>query len=288
MIEHVERTVDQVTVNKKPKPGDNFSARGEEAAAGSVVLSPGRRLNFADIALLAMVGRSEISVYSRPRVSILPTGDELVEVHQQPLPFQIRNSNAWSLAAQVERAGGVPELVGIARDNYESTRSMLEAALDADLVILSGGVSVGKYDIVEKVLADMGAQFFFTQVHMQPGKPVVFGKVRGTFFFGLPGNPGSTMATFEIFARAAIEILGGIDEPMLPLMRARLSRDFKQKTGLTRFLPAHLSADGAEIEPLSNHGSGDIPALARANAYLVTDPDREHWAKGDDIRVLLK
>ena len=288
MVEHVTRHEDRVAISKKGKSGDNFTARGAEVRAGATVLSPGRRLGFADIAALAMVGRTQAKVFVRPRVTILPTGDELVDVHEVPAVFQIRNSNAWSLAAQVERAGGSPEIIGMARDHYASTRTMIERALKGDLLLLSGGVSVGKYDIVEQVLADLGAEFFFTQTHIQPGKPVVFGKVQGKFFFGLPGNPGSTMATFEIFARAAVELLAGIDEPVLPLMRARLTKDFHQKTGLTRFLPAHLSADGSEIAPLTNSGSGDVPALARANAYLVTEPDREDWKAGDDIRVLIK
>jgi molybdopterin molybdotransferase len=288
MVEHAERHGDRVKIARPSKPGDNFSARGEEAAAGSIVLAPGSRLDYSAIATLAMMGRGEVRVYRKPRVSILPTGDELVEVHETPAPFQIRNSNAWSLAAQVERAGGVPQLVGLARDNYASTRSLLEQALAADLVLLSGGVSVGKYDIVERVLADLGAGFFFTHADIQPGRPVVFGYAQGKFFFGLPGNPGSTMATFELFARPALELLGGLAEPTLPLLRARLTRDFSQKTGLTRFLPACLSSDGAEVTPLASHGSGDVPALARANAYLVTDPGRERWRAGDDIRVMLK
>jgi molybdopterin molybdotransferase len=116
----------------------------------------------------------------------------------------------------------------------------------------------------------------------------VFGRAQGKFVFGLPGNPGSTMITFEVFARAAIERMQGVGDPMLPLLSARLTRPFRQKTGLTRFLPARLSADGAMIEPEVSHGSGDVAALARCNAFLVTEPEREAWEAGDDIRVLLK
>jgi molybdopterin molybdotransferase len=221
-------------------------------------------------------------------VAILPTGDEIVEAGDTPLPFQIRNSNAWSLAVQVRRAGGTPEILPIARDSYESTRASIERGLEADLLLLSGGVSAGKYDIVERVLADLGATFFFTRVLIQPGQPLVFGAIGAKFFFGLPGNPASTMVTFELFARAAVERLGGLDHPMLPLTRAKLSRDFQHKAGLTRFLPARLSEDGSTVEPLGWQGSGDIPAVARANAFLVAESDRESWKEGDDIRVLLK
>ena len=288
MIEHTERTADRVRTDRTHQPGDNFNPRGLEAVAGSDVLTAGRRLGFAEIALLATVGRTSVKVYRRPRVAVLPTGDEIVEAGQTPEPFQIRNSNAWSMAVQVARAGGDPHILPIARDNYESTRALVEEGLTHDLLLLSGGVSAGKYDIVERVLADCGAEFFFTRVLIQPGQPAVFGIARGTFFFGLPGNPASTMVTFEIFARAAVELLSGASDAPLPLLHAKMWKGFRQKPGLTRFLPAHVSEDGATVEPLSWHGSGDVASLARANAFMVTDPDRETWSTGDWIRVLLK
>src|SRR5581483_4200939 len=131
--------------------------------------------------------------------------------------------------------------------------------------------------IVERVLEDLGAEFFFDRVLIMPGQPLVFGKVRNTFFFGLPGNPASTMVTFEVFARAMVERLGGQTESILPLLWSKLSQDFTQKTGLTRFLPANLNADASEVTPVAWQGSGDIPAVARANAFLVTEPERERW-----------
>jgi molybdopterin molybdotransferase len=288
MVEHTERSGDRVKITRSLKSGENFNAQGIEAKLGSVVLSPGRRLGFAEIALLAMVGRDCVSAYRRPRVAILPTGDEIVEVGRSPEPFQIRNSNAWSMAVQVARAGGDPRILPIARDNYESTRGLIEQGLQHDLLLLSGGVSAGKYDIVERVLADLGAKFFFDRVLVQPGQPLVFGTAREKFFFGLPGNPASTMVTFEVFARAAVELLGGAHETPLPLLQARLSKDVRHKPGLTRFLPAQVSADGSTVTPEPWQGSGDVNSLARANAFLVTEPDRESWAAGDMIRVLLK
>jgi len=288
MIEHTERTGNLVRIARSIPSGENFSARGVEAKQGTTVLFPGRRLGFAEIALLATVGRECTSVYRRPRVAIIPTGDEIAETGQQPEAFQIRNSNAWSMSVQVARAGGDPQILSIARDNYESTRELIEQGLDHDMLLLSGGVSAGKYDIVERVLADLGAQFFFDRVLIQPGQPLVFGTARGKFFFGLPGNPASTMVTFEVFARAAVELLNGATEAPLPLLQARLSREVRHKPGLTRFLPAQVSADGSTVAPEPWQGSGDVSALARANAFLVTDPDRESWAAGDMIRVLLK
>ena len=288
MVEHATRSDDRVRIEREVRAGDNFTPPGTEARTGEAVLTQGCRLGFAEIAVLAMVGRECVTVYRKPRVAILPTGDEIVESHQRPEPYQIRNSNALSLAVQVTRAGGEPEILPIARDNYESTRNSIERGLEADLLLLSGGVSAGKYDIVETVLADLGAEFFFDRVKIQPGQPLVYGAARGKQFFGLPGNPASTMVTFEIFARAAVDLLSGACKAPLPLLRATLSSGFRHKPGLTRFLPAQVSLDGATVTPERWYGSGDIPALARANAFLVADADRDCWAAGEDIRVLLK
>lgn len=288
MVEHVERHENRVAISRPLRSGENFTPQGNEAKRGEIVLRAGLKLGHSEIGLLAMVGRERIEVFRQPRIAILPTGDEIVEVGIAPLPHQIRNSNTWSLATQVRRAGGMPDILPIARDSYEETRASIERGLESDLLLLSGGVSAGKYDIVERVLADLGAKFFFTRVLIQPGQPLVFGALGEKFFFGLPGNPASTMVTFELFARAAIERLAGLEDPMLPLPRARLTRDFRHKTGLTRFLPARLSENGSTIEPLGWQGSGDIPAVARANAFLVAEMDRETWKEGDDIRVLLK
>jgi molybdopterin molybdotransferase len=288
MVEHTRREADRVIIERTAKAGDNFIPKGIEATAGNQVLAAGKKLGYAEIALLAMVGRPCVSVYRQPRVAILPTGDEIVEAGVAPAEFQIRNSNAWSLAVQVERAGGIAEMLPIARDNYDSTRVLIERGLESDLLVLSGGVSAGKYDIVEKVLADLGGKFFFDRVLIQPGQPLVFGSAREKFFLGLPGNPASTMVTFELFARAAIERLSGAATAPLPLLRAKLTRDFRHKTGLTRFLPAHLSEDGSTVTPEPWQGSGDVASLARANAFLVAEADRELWAAGDDIRILLK
>jgi molybdopterin molybdotransferase len=288
MVEHCTVTGDRVTVPRTLARGENISPQASQARENEVLLEAGHRLGFAEIALLAMVGRSRVSVYARPQVAILATGDEIVEVHETPLDYQIRNSNVESLAVQVRRAGGCPTVLPVARDVYQATRELTEHGLGFDMLLLSGGVSAGKYDIVERVLADLGAEFYFDRVLIMPGQPLVFGKARAKFFFGLPGNPASTMVTFEIFARSAVELLGGQKQTSLPMLWSKLSQDFRQKTGLTRFLPAILSSDGAQVTPMPWQGSGDVPSLARANAFLVTEPDRESWTAGDWIRVLLK
>jgi molybdopterin molybdotransferase len=221
-------------------------------------------------------------------VAIVATGDEIVEIDEFPADFQVRNSNAWSLAEQVARAGGTPEVLPVARDTVEHTRAMIARGLGADLLLLSGGVSAGKYDVVEEVLAGLGAEFYFDRVLIQPGQPLVFGCARDTYFFGLPGNPSSTMVTFEVFARAALELLAGQEEIALQMPFARLTCEFRHRAGLTRFLPARLSDDGSQVTPVNWRGSGDIPALTRANAYIVADPDRITYAGGELIRILLK
>jgi len=288
MVEHCTVNGERVKVPRTLQEGENVIQLASQARRREILLEPGRRLGFAEVAMLATVGVSRIAVYARPQVAILATGDEIVEVNESPLDYQIRNSNVESLAVQVKRAGGCPQMLPVAKDVYASTRELIEHGLCFDMLVMSGGVSAGKYDIVERVLADLGAEFYFDRVLIMPGQPLVFGRAQGKFFFGLPGNPASTMVTFEIFARAALELLGGQTEVTLPLTWTKLASDFRQKTGLTRFLPATLSADGSEITPMPWQGSGDVPALARANAFLVTDPDRESWAAGDWIRVLLK
>jgi molybdopterin molybdotransferase len=287
MVERVQREGDWITA-PAAAPGQFIIAQGSEARAGERMLEAGQRIGIAGIALLATAGKVTARVNRRPRVAVLPTGDEVVEVSERPLAHQVRNSNAHSLAAQVRRAGGIPEILPVARDAAESIRALIERGLAADLLLISGGVSAGKYDLVEPVLASLGAEFYFDRVLIRPGQPLVFGVVRERFFFGLPGNPASTMVTFEVFARAAVELLAGEREPRLPLMLARLTTDFRHKPGLTRFLPARLSADGAELTPLAWRGSGDIPALARASAFLVARAEQENWKAGDLIEVLVK
>lgn len=288
MVEHAERRDGTLATARAPQPGEFIDPQGSHARRGSIVIRRGQRLDYASVAMLATVGKTEVSVFRKPSVAILPTGDEIVDLAEQPEAHQIRNSNSQSLAIQVMRAGGEARSLPIARDNIEHTRALVEEGLGSDLLLLSGGVSAGKYDIVEQVLADLGAEFLFTRVLIQPGQPLVFGRARNKFFFGLPGNPASTMVTFELFARAAIELLGGRNGAPLPMPWTRLSQDFRQRKGLTRFLPGLLSASGDQIEPVRWTGSGDVPALARANAFLVTDPDRETWKAGELIRVLPK
>jgi len=288
MVEYTTVSGPTMATDRTVQPEENVNRQASEAHAGAVLLVPGMRLDYAAIGVLAMVGLNQVTVYRQPEVAILATGDEIVDGPLPVLDHQIRNTNSWVLAAQVARAGGTPVVLPVAPDVYGPTRELIERGLRSDLLLLSGGVSAGKYDIVERVLAGLGAEFFFDRVRIQPGQPLVFGRVGKQYFFGLPGNPGSTLITFEVFARAAVELLGGQQEARLPFFSCRLTKEFRQKPGLTRFLPALLSSDGSQVTPAPFGGSGDLPALARAEAFIVTEPERTEWAAGDTIRVLLK
>ena len=303
MVEYTSQQGQRVEITKNVVSGENIVPRGAEAREGSLLLDRGLRLTEAGIALAASVGKSRLHVYKRPRVAVLITGDEIVSIDATPGPTQIRNSNSYSLAAQILRAGGQPVLLPVAPDEPQALRQLMELGLKSDLLLLTGGVSMGRYDLVEQVLSEMQAEFFFTGAKIQPGRPVVFGEcgagtiarkgvsVPGsTYFFGLPGNPVSTMVTFELFARPMLEALAGQSLRKLAFLHAKLKSEIRVKTGLTRFLPATLSGEfeDPEIELVPWQGSGDVAATARANCYAVIPPDLEHIAAGDWIAVMAR
>ncbi len=290
MIEHTQREGEVVRFERAAQAGQNIVPRGSEAAAGQTLLRPGMRLGFAELALAAQVGTAELQCAKKPRVAILSTGDEVVAVEEVPGAFQIRNSNSVSLAAQVRIAGGVPVALGNAADRVEELGEKIERGLKEDVLVLSGGVSMGKYDLVEKVLKAMGAEFYFDAVAIRPGKPVVFGICQGKPVFGLPGNPVSTMVTFELFVAPAIDLSNGAEARPLPLVEARLGEALHEKPGLTHFLPARVEWRGGapEVKALKWQGSGDIAALANANCFLVVPADRHKIATGDRVSVLLR
>ncbi len=293
MVEHVDVLADGIRphAGRSLKPGENIVPAGAEARTGGIIVPAGTRLRATHLGAAVSCGAAVVDVYRQPRIAILATGDELVEPGEMVKDFQIRNSNSYSLAVQVERAGGIPGRLPIARDTLEDLQRSLETATLSDLVLLSGGVSMGKFDFVEQVLTSRGAQFLFTGVRMQPGRPVVFGHLReqSKYFFGLPGNPVSTMVTFALFAAPLIRALGGETEPRPLFARAHIAAPFRHKPGLTRFLPASLSTDWdrADVMPIAWQGSGDLAATARANCFIVIPPDVQELTAGDDVSVLL-
>jgi molybdopterin molybdotransferase len=290
MLEHVQRQGDTVSFERATTPGQNIVKRGTEAPASQAVLHAGTRLGYAELALAAQIGATELLCAAKPRVAILSTGDEVVPIQDAPGPFQIRNSNSVSLAAQVTLAGGEPVLLGNAADRVDDLRAKIERGLKEHILVLSGGVSMGKYDLVEAVLKDLGAEFYFDAVAIRPGKPAVFGRCGETFIFGLPGNPVSTMVTFELFVTPALDLLSGSKPRDLPLLEARLAEALHEKPGLTHFLPARVEWHNAkpQVRALPWQGSGDIAALAQANCFLVVDEQREKIAASETVPVLIR
>ena len=295
MVEYSSPYGKQVEITRSVVAGENIVACGAEARVGSRLLDRGVRLSASAIALAASVGKSKLQVYKRPRVAVLTTGDEIVDVDATPGPTQIRNSNSYSLATQVRRAGGEAVLLPVAPDELQGLRRLVEEGLKSDLLLMTGGVSMGRYDLVEQVLSAMHAEFFFTGAKIQPGRPVVFGMVAGsvrekpgTYFFGLPGNPVSTMVTFELFARPMLEALCGQPPGKLSFLHARLKSEIRIKTGLQRFLPAVVSREfeQSQVELVTWQGSGDIAATARANCYIVIPSDRDRIQAGEWVAVM--
>ena len=298
MVEHVERMDRAISLaaGRSVRTGENIVPRGSEARAGEVVLAEGTEIEAAEIALAAACGYASLTVFRRPRVAIVATGDELVDLDQIPGEQQIRNSNSYGLAALVARAGGEAVRMPTAPDRHEELENIIMQARNSDLLLLSGGVSMGKYDLVEAALLSMGAEFFFTGVRMQPGKPVVFGKLSenkvfpAQFFFGLPGNPVSTQVTFHCFVEPLLRAMAGAGASPPRFVQATLEEDVTGKTGLLRLLPARLTPGRKRslVRMVGWQGSGDLAANARANCYAVLPPDTTGFRAGDVVTVLLR
>ncbi len=308
MLEHVDARDAHIRLLSKRtlEAGENIVVRGAQARKGDELLAVGSVTGAAQIALAATCGYAELEVFVKPRVAILATGDEIVPVDTVPGPGQIRNSNAPMLAAMVEAAGGVPWVLPAARDTAEALDAAISQAAEADLLIVTGGVSAGKYDLVEPALARAGARFHFIGVLIQPGKPTVFGeRPRNTTdanqkprsmqsCFGLAGNPISSAVTFLLFAEPILAALAGRRECGPRFALARLTAEVKAKPGLTRFLPASCTFAGPlpQVQLVPWQGSGDIAAMAKANCFLVVpdEPKRAaktHLKSGSIVRILL-
>jgi len=305
MVEHVSCEGETVRIGegRSLRTGENVVPQGAEARAGDTVLPVGRPLGAAEIAVASSCGCTTIEVFRRPMVGIVATGDELVELDQKPEPWQIYNSNSYALAALVRGEGGFGGRLAIARDTLDDLHERILQAREWDLVLLSGGVSMGKHDLVEQVLAESGAEFFFTGALIQPGKPVVFGRLRKlsftgpaestaawTYFFGLPGNPVSTQVCFHLFVAPMLRALAGRSDLSPRFVEAKLSEDVKGGAKVTRFLPAEMTSawDGVSVRVVGWQGSGDVAANARGNCYAVLPAGVEAFRAGETVRVLLR
>jgi len=290
MVEHTRAEGQTILFDQTISPGQHIVKRGAEAANGHPFVSRGARIGFAEVAAAAQVGAVELEVYRKPRVAILSTGDEVVPAETKPGDFQIRNSNAYSLAAQVTLHGGEPVVLTNAMDTEQDLHDKITQGLKQDMLILSGGVSAGKYDLVENVLRDLGADFHFDAVAIRPGKPTVFAVCQNKPVFGLPGNPISTMVTFELFASLALELLCGAEAKPLAFLEAHLADSLQEKPGLAHFLPARLEWPDSvpTVKPIRWQGSGDLAAVAKSNCFLYIPADRADFAAGEPVRILLR
>jgi molybdopterin molybdotransferase len=276
--------------DKPPRPGQNIMPRAREMRRGEIVLNSGCVLRPQEFGILASVGKTAVSVIPRPKIAILTTGDEIVEANRLPGPGQIRNGNGPMLQAQVARAGGNPHSLGIAPDQAPVLRSLVEKGLQSDVLILSGGVSAGKLDLVPGILKELGVQAHFHKVELKPGKPVLFGtRDKGsTLIFGLPGNPVSALVCFELFVRPAIRRLAGHSNGSPIFVEATLTEDFNYKTDRPTYYPSwlELAGKGFQVRPVPWFGSPDLRALTKANAFMLFAAGEHQICSGQVVTVM--
>ena len=279
-----------VAIQEPTKPQQNITPRGVEAKAGNLMLKAGAIITPAVAAVLASFGYAMVEVAHRPKLVLLSTGDELVEVWEKPQAAQIRNSNTFSLAGYAQAAGAEVLSAGIVRDDFQETKlAIAEAAAMADVVMLSGGVSMGDYDLVKPALTKLGAEIFVEKVAMHPGKPTVFAKLGDTLIFGLPGNPVSVAVAFHLFARPALLKMQGARAIELPRVWAKAATKVKGAPPRRSHQPARLVIRNgvAEAEPLKWAGSSDVVAFMQADALIVVPEDRKGYDAGELVEVIL-
>jgi molybdopterin molybdotransferase len=286
--EEVRREGGGVLVPRPVAAGSFVRPRGEDIRAGEPVLAVGSVLGPAALGVLAALGRPLVRVHQRPRVAILSTGDELVDVDAVPGPGQIPNSNTYTLSAQVREAGAVPVNLGIARDSREDLEEHVRWGLAADMLVSSAGVSVGDRDFVREVMEKLGAELDFWKVSMRPGKPLTFGRVGGHPFFGLPGNPVSSMVTFELFVRPALRRMAGDPRLFRPRVTAHVAEALDNPGPRRGYLRVRLAAQGGRLiaRPTGEQGSGILKSMLLADGLAVVPPDSRLEA-GQPIEVIL-
>jgi len=288
-VEVTRSNGDEVTFDESVVPGQFVTKRASECSIDELVAEKGRLIGPAEMAVLASFGYATVSTRPRPRVAVISTGSELIDVARKPVGAQIRNSNCYTLGSYARRAGANVENLGTVHDDLQSTREALERAADKrDVVVTSGGVSMGDYDLVKAALVEIGAEVFFDKVKIRPGKPTVFGRRGSTYFFGLPGNPVSTSVTFNVFVWPALKLLQGDAHPALPTVVAELSSEVVDSSNRRSYQPARLFIEGgrAFAQPLKWVGSSDLVAFMRANALIISGEEVHRIAKGERVEVL--
>lgn len=289
MVEDTERSGDAVRILREVGRGWNVRPAGEDVTRGELVLRSGVHIRPAEMGMLAALGKPEVRVYRKPRVAVITSGNELVDVSESPGPGQIRNSNQYSLTGQALLAGAEVSLTARVIDERDELERVLSSASEtSDLIIVSGGVSVGDYDFVKDTLAKLG-EIRFWKVAVKPGKPLAYGHVGGVPLFGLPGNPVSSMVTFDIFVRPAIGRMMGLDSSPLRTVSASAACEIRHKPGVREFVRAMTvwENDRYVATPAGVQGSGRLSSMVNANSYIVIPEDRDNVAAGDTLQVML-
>jgi molybdopterin molybdotransferase len=288
-MEDTEKDGQRVRIFVEAPEGHDIRLAGEDVRQGEKVISRGDIIRPAEIGMLAALGRSFISVYQKPLVAILATGDELVDVDENPSPWQIISSNSYALAAQVLGCGAIPLQIGIAKDTREDLVAKFKSAMRADIIISSGGVSVGDYDLVKEIMKEVGNNMQFWQVAMRPGKPLAFGSLEGIPIFGLPGNPVSSMVSFEQFVRPSILKMMGHRNLFRKTIRALLKESIDKKKGVRHFIRAHIIFEDGRYRAVSTgeQGSGILKSMVQANGLIVLPEDAASAKAGDMVTVQL-
>jgi len=288
-VERTRGTESQVEILAPAEKGAFVRPRGEDLKRGELVLSPGKALSASDLGMLASLNRSMVDVYRRARVAIVATGDELVDIDTIPSRAQVINSSAYALSAAIREAGGDPIMLKVARDHPEEVRARLAEALAFDVVLTTGGVSVGQFDHVKVVLDELGLRQLFHGVAQKPGRPLKFGTIGGRPIFGLPGNPVSTMVCFYLYVRPALRRMIGRSDLGLPRITARCATDIPTANNLTEFVRVTVTRRNGEAcaTPTGNQSSGVLSSLSRAHGLLI-GPAKERVLKaGSQAAVLL-
>ncbi len=278
-----------VIIYSSAKKTDNIRFAGEDVHKGDLVVKKGSLLRPADIGMLAVLGKAFVSVYQQPRVAIMSTGDELVDIEIDPPPGKIVNSNSYSLAAQVLECGAIPIMLGISKDKKIDLQETFKTALHADLIISSGGVSVGDFDFVKNVMGEIGNAMHFWQVAMRPGKPLAFGSIEGVPLFGLPGNPVSAMVSFEQFVRPSLLKMQGHTKIFRQTIKAICAEEFQKQAGFKHFIRAIIKKEKGKYiaTTTGNQGSGILKSMVAANGLIVMGESETKIKKGAEVTIQL-
>jgi molybdopterin molybdotransferase len=283
-----KETITEIGILREVKAGADIRRTAEDIAQGSLVLTAGTVIRPSEVGVLASLGRSTVKVFRRPVVAILATGNELVDINQLLTPGKIYNSNSYSIAAQVRRYGGIPQIIGVSLDTEDSLVAKIGMALNSDMLITTGGVSMGDYDVVKDILAREG-EIVFWQVRMKPGKPLAFGRIKEVPHLGLPGNPVSSMITFELFARPAILKMMGKKDLSKPTVEAVIENPMVNSDGRRIFARAVVTKrNGHYFARLTGpQGSGILTSMTLANGLVIVPEDKTNVANGDTVQVMM-